>query len=72
MSQTSLAHRSGVPQAHIARPESGKLDARLSTLRRLFDAMFCDLLVVPRPRKRPSDALAEQELERPRLRTPWD
>jgi transcriptional regulator with XRE-family HTH domain len=72
MSQARLARRCGIPQAHIARLESGKLDIQLSTLRRLFDAMFCDLVVVPRPRKRPNDALAEQELERPRLRTPWD
>jgi hypothetical protein len=29
----------------------------------LFAAMFCDLLVLPLPRKRPGDALAERLLE---------
>ena len=72
MSQAQLSRRCGVPQPHIAILESGKIDARLSTLRRLFDAMFCDLLIVPRPRKRPSDVLAERELERPALRGAWD
>jgi transcriptional regulator with XRE-family HTH domain len=72
MSQAQLARRCGVPQAHIARVESGVLDPRLSTLRRLFDAMFCDLVVLPRARKRPTDALAERALETPPGRRTWD
>ena len=59
-------------QAHIARLESGALDVRLSTLRRLFDGMLCDLLIVPRPRKRPSDAFAERRLEKPDYLPAWD
>lgn len=69
MSQADLGRRAGVPQSHIARIESGEGDVQLGTLRKLFDAMFCDLLVLPRPRKRPSDALAERELEKPYGRT---
>ncbi|MFA6004031.1 MAG: helix-turn-helix domain-containing protein [Elusimicrobiota bacterium] len=65
MSQTVLARRSGVPQSHIARLETGKIDIQISTLKRLLDAMFCDLLILPRPRKRPSDAVAEQQLKKP-------
>ena len=64
MSQADLARRSGVQQAVVARVESGKGDVRLGTLRKLFDAMFCDLLILPKPRKRPSDAVAERQLER--------
>ena len=63
MSQAQLARRAGLPQSHVARLESGQLDARLGTWRRLFDAMFCALLVLPRPRKRPGDALADRQLE---------
>ncbi|MFI5346493.1 MAG: helix-turn-helix domain-containing protein [Elusimicrobiota bacterium] len=72
MSQAQLARRVGVPQAHIARLEAGALDPRLSTLRRLFDTMFCDLLVLPRPRKRPSDVLADRYLGRPDYKQTWD
>ena len=72
MSQAQLAKRSGVPQAHIAHLEAQAIDVRLETLRRLFDAMFCDLWVLPRPRKRPGDAVAERELERWPGRALWD
>ena len=61
MSQEQLALRAKVPQAHIARLEAGKIDARLSTWRRLFDAMECRLLVLPHPRRRPGDVLSERE-----------
>jgi transcriptional regulator with XRE-family HTH domain len=72
MSQAQLARRSGVAQHHIALVESRAVDPRLGTLRRLFDALYCDLLVLPRARKRPSDALAEREVERPSWLGPWD
>ena len=65
MSQGQLARRSGVPKAHIVRFEAGKIDARLSTLRRLLDAMFCDLIVLPRARLRPGEAIARRRLEKP-------
>ena len=63
MSQAQLARRSGVPQAHIARLEAGAVDVRLSTLARLFDAMFCDLIVLPRARLTPSEAIARRRAE---------
>jgi DNA-binding transcriptional regulator YiaG len=72
MSQAALSRRSGVEKAHIARLESGRVDAREETLRRLFDAMFCDLVIVPRARKRPGDALADQRLGRPDYLPIWD
>jgi predicted transcriptional regulator len=36
MSQTELAHRAGVSQAHIAKIESGKVDPRFSTVERIM------------------------------------
>lgn len=72
MSQAQLARRAGIPQAHIARLEAGRFDPRLSTLKRLFDVLFCDLLVLPRPRKRPGDVLAERIVERPDWKKTWD
>ncbi|MFA6003895.1 MAG: helix-turn-helix domain-containing protein [Elusimicrobiota bacterium] len=71
MSQAVLAGRSGVPQAHIARLETGQIDIQLSTLQRLLRAMFCGLMVLPLPRKRPGDALAEQQLKNPFRSVVW-
>lgn len=66
MSQAHLARRCGIPQAHLARLESGAIDVQLKTLRRLFDALFCDVLILPKPRTRPGDAIAERDLDKPR------
>ena len=65
MSQAQLSRRSGVPQPHIVALEARTADPRLSTLQRLFAAMFCDMIILPRPRKRPADAFAERRLEKP-------
>ena len=70
MTQDQLARRAGVAKSHVALIESGKANVGIDTLRRLFDAMFCDLLVVPKARKKPTQALAERELEHPYR--PWD
>ncbi|MFI5363143.1 MAG: helix-turn-helix domain-containing protein [Elusimicrobiota bacterium] len=70
MTQAALARRTGMTQAQIDRLEKGRVDARLGTWRRVFAAMFCELLVVPVALKRPGDALAEQRLARPWMR-PW-
>ena len=64
MSQADLSRRSGISQPHIARLESGRLDAQLGTWTKLFDAMFCDLLILPKARKRPGDALADQRTKK--------
>jgi transcriptional regulator with XRE-family HTH domain len=70
MSQAALARRAGMTQAQIGRLEKGRADAKLGTWRRVFEAMFCELLVVPLARKRPGDAVAEQRLARSWAR-PW-
>jgi transcriptional regulator with XRE-family HTH domain len=73
MSQSQLSRRSGIPRAHIARIEVGKIDPRLSTLHLLFNAMFCDLLLLPRARRRPHDAICDRRLERGKFRLRiWD
>jgi len=64
MSQAQLARRSGLDQSQIARIELGKVEPELPTLRRLFDALFCDLLVIPKPRLQLGDALAERNAEK--------
>jgi DNA-binding XRE family transcriptional regulator len=70
MSQAELARRSGLTQSHVARIETGALDPQWSTLRRLLGALFCGAALLPLPRKRPSDALAEARVDGdPRL--PW-
>ena len=51
-----------MPRAHIARLEAGKIDPRLSTLTRLFDAMFCDVAVLPLPRAWPREEIALRRL----------
>ena len=63
MPQKELARRAGLTQSHIARIEAGAVDAQWGTWKKLFDAMACDLLLVPKPRKRPHDWLAEARVE---------
>jgi transcriptional regulator with XRE-family HTH domain len=70
MTQEQLARRAGTTKSLVAQVESGKTNVGVDTLRKLFDAMFCDLLVVPKARKKPTQALAERELEHPYR--PWD
>ncbi len=64
MSQAQLTRRSVLDQSQIARIELGKVEAELPTLRQLFDALFCDLLVIPKPRLQLGDALAERNAEK--------
>lgn len=63
MSQAQLSLRAHVDQSHIARIELGKVEADLATLRRLFDGLFCDLLVVPKPRRELGDVLSERNAD---------
>lgn len=60
MTQTQLAKRAGITQSHLARIEAGKVDPQLSTLQRIFSALFCDVLVVPHMLKKPQDVLLER------------
>ena len=58
MTQAQLAKRAGMPQSHLAKIESGKVDVQLSTLRRLFRAVYCEIIVLPKFKKSPQAALA--------------
>jgi predicted DNA-binding mobile mystery protein A len=51
MTQRDLASRANISQPHLVAIESGRIDPQISTLRRVYDALSCDLTVEPRPRK---------------------
>ncbi len=51
MTQAELAKRAKITQPNLAAIESGKADPRVSTLRRIYQSMGCDLGVDPRPQK---------------------
>jgi len=51
MTQAELAQRAKLSQPHLAGIESGKTDPQISTLKRIFEAMSCDLVLEPRPKK---------------------
>lgn len=48
LSQTGLAMRTGIDQAHISRYERGIARPQAGTLVRLADALGCDVVLVPR------------------------
>ena len=48
LSQRALSKRTGVPQSHISKIESGATDIRLSSLTELARALDLDLRLVPR------------------------
>lgn len=60
MTQAQLAKRAGMPQSHLAKIETGKVDVQLSTLRRIFRAMSCELVLVPKFQKSPQAVIAER------------
>lgn len=51
MTQMELAKRSNISQPHLAAIESGRIDPQISTVRRIYEGLSCDLVVEPRPRK---------------------
>jgi len=51
MTQTELAKRAGILQSHVVKIESGKGDLQISTLKKVFHALSCDLLLEPIPQK---------------------
>jgi len=51
MTQAELASRAKITQPHLASIESGKTDPQISTLKRIFQALSCDLVIEPRPNK---------------------
>lgn len=51
MTQAELAKRANITQPNLAAIESGKADPQVSTLRRIYQGMSCNLSVEPRPQK---------------------
>lgn len=60
MTQAHLSKRTGIPQSHLAVIENGKKDIQLSTLRKILQALFCDLIVLPKFQKSPDEVLEER------------
>jgi predicted DNA-binding mobile mystery protein A len=50
MSQRTLAARAAIQQSSVGRIESGHVDPNLSTLKKIVEAMGCDLVVTIVPR----------------------
>jgi DNA-binding XRE family transcriptional regulator len=71
MTQRQLADRAGVTQGHVLSIEKGRFEPQLATLRKLFDALYCDLIVLPLPRKCISAIIGEKTLGVPNRRM-WD
>jgi len=51
MTQDELSSKTGIAQSHLADIEAGKIDPQVSTLRRIFNALSCDVLFRPSPLK---------------------
>jgi predicted DNA-binding mobile mystery protein A len=51
MTQAELAKRSDITQPNLAAIESEKANPHVSTLKRIYEGLSCDLIVEPRPRR---------------------
>ena len=71
MTQRQLAARAGVSQGNLALIEKGRFEPQLPTLRKLFDALYCDLMVLPIPRKKVAAVIEEKTMGVPNRRM-WD
>ncbi len=60
MTQAQLAKRAGLPQSHIAKIESNKVDLRLSTIQKIFQALSGQPVLLLKPQEEIDDLLAAQ------------
>jgi predicted DNA-binding mobile mystery protein A len=60
MTQVELAQRAKIQQSHLAGIESGKTDPRISTVRRLYEALSCRLSLEPKPKQPIDDVLRDR------------
>ncbi len=63
MSQAILAKRAGVPQSTISRLEREVKNPNLSTLHKILNALFCDLIIVPMLRE-PVDTIRRKQAKK--------
>lgn len=64
MTQRQLAKRAEVPHSTIARIEKGVIRPNEDTLRKIFDAMECDIAFIPMPRFQSVESLLRKKAER--------
>ena len=57
MTQAELAKRANITQANLVAIESGKVDPRVGTLQRIYEALSCHLNIEPWPQKPLEDIL---------------
>lgn len=60
MSQRVLARRAGIPQSTISSLEQSKKQPNLTTIKKVFNALFCDLLMIPIPNESIDKILRKQ------------
>lgn len=60
MTQAELAQRARLPQSQIAAIEGGKVSPQVNTIRKIFEALSCDLIIAPKPKKPLHDILRER------------
>lgn len=60
MTQTELANRAKILQSHVVKIESGKGDIQISTLKKVYNALSCDLVITPKPLKPLVEVLRER------------
>lgn len=63
MSQREAAERAGLTQQYWHALESGRRDAGISTWRRAFNGLDCDLALVPSPRRHLGEWRARRAME---------
>ncbi|MBU0504443.1 helix-turn-helix domain-containing protein, partial [bacterium] len=51
MSQCELAEKVGIPQSHLSKIESGKVNIRLDSLTEILSALGLELVVIPRQKR---------------------
>ena len=51
MTQKQLAQRAKITQPHLVGIEKGKVNPRINTLKRIFDALSCPMVIEPKPMK---------------------
>ena len=61
MSQKTLAKRANIPPSTLSRIESGKGEPSLRILGKIFQALFCDFVLLPIPR-RDLDLVVKQQI----------
>lgn len=60
MSQKQLAKRAKITQPQLSQIESGKAKVTVETLQKVFEALFCDTLILPLPYESVDEVVKKQ------------